>query len=155
MITSSICEYSVEQGHAVLEVGALWQLLAPVNRKKILQGFSMEFWRYLESNNCPMMWFLTNGYNVALVISNTDISKYFQFLLHFNSCYLKLLPSTLVENASHFCNNIQTNNYSVNFMFSQTYMSVFCMGTNWLYLGEECVQEESCDIKGTFQHFLV
>ena len=30
MITSSICEYSVEQGPAVLAVGALWQLLAGV-----------------------------------------------------------------------------------------------------------------------------
>ena len=62
------------------------------------------------------MQFLTYGSNVTIVISNTDIAKYpyilnigwkyFQFLLHFNSCYLKLLHVTLAENASHFCNNI-------------------------------------------------
>ena len=57
-----------EQWPAVLAVGALWQLLAPMFRKKISQGFSIVFLRYLEKNNCPIMQFLTYGYNVTIVI---------------------------------------------------------------------------------------
>ena len=75
----------------------------------------------LQCNHC----YLKHRYlKVPSYILNT-VWKYIQFLLHFNSCYLKLLPSTLVENASYFCNNIhvQTNNHSVYFMFLQIYMS--------------------------------
>ena len=124
-----------EQWPAVLAVGALWQLLAPIFRKKIPQGFSIEFGRYLEKNNCPIMQFLTYGYNVTIVISNTDISKYpliyIEYRLEIFPIFVTfqfLLPQTSAVNTGGKCLavlqqiHVQTNNHSVFFMFSQTDM---------------------------------